>query len=101
MVINKNPFFTVLTNRNFRNLWLAQITSQIAMNMLIFVLGIRVYQQTASNASVSLLYLAVGIPAVVFGVIAGGLVDDFDKKQIMVICNTLRFFLFLLFFPPI
>lgn len=96
--MQKNPFFLVLKINHFRSLWLAQITSQIAMNMLIFVLGIRVYQQTLSNASVSLLYLAVGVPAVIFGVLAGGIVDDFDKRQVMFICNLLRFFLFFLFF---
>lgn len=96
--MQKNPFFFVVKNKNFRNLWLAQITSQIAMNMLIFVVGIRVYQQTLSNASVSLLFLAVGIPAVFFGVLAGGLVDDFDKRQVMLICNFVRFILFICFF---
>lgn len=96
--MNKNPFFWVLKNKDFRNLWLGQITSQIALNMLIFILGIRVYQQTSSNASVSLLYLAVGIPAIIFGVLAGGFVDDYEKKHIMVLCNFVRFLIFLCFF---
>lgn len=93
-----NPFISVIINKNFRNLWLAQITSQIVLNMLSFVLAIRVYQETGSNTAVSLLILMFGIPAIVFGVVAGGIVDHFDKRKILLWCNLTRVFLFLIFY---
>lgn len=96
--MEKNPFIMVVAMRHFRNLWLAQITSQIALNMLSFVLAIRVYQATQSNTAVSLLLLTFGIPAVVFGVITGGIVDHFDKKDVLVFCNLVRVLLLFAFF---
>ncbi|MBM3283749.1 MFS transporter [Candidatus Gottesmanbacteria bacterium] len=96
--MKKNPFISVITIHHFRNLWLAQITSQIALNMLSFVLAIHVYQTTQSNTAVSLLLLTFSIPAAIFGVIAGGIVDIFDKRDILFYCNLTRFFLFFTFF---
>jgi MFS family permease len=91
-------FLSPTKNKNFRNLWLAQITSQIALNMLIFVLGILVYQETKSNAAVSFLLLTFNIPAIIFGVIAGGIVDHFDKRKVLMFCNFSRLVIMIIFF---
>lgn len=93
-----NPFTVVVANKNFRNLWFAQVASQISVNMLIFVLAIRVYQETSSNTAVSLLFLTFGIPSILFGVAAGGIVDHFDKRTILLWCNIFRVLLFIGFF---
>jgi len=92
------PYLAVVKNINFRRLWLAQITSQIALNMLIFVLAIKVYQETRSNTAVSLMLLSFGIPSIIFGIIAGGLVDFFDKRKVLLFCNAVRTALLLAFF---
>lgn len=92
------PFISVVKNVNFMKLWLAQITSQVSLNMLSFVLAIRVYQVTHSNTFVSLLLLAFGIPSLIFGVAAGSLVDYFDKRKVLIFCNLSRMILFILFF---
>lgn len=94
----ENPFIPVFTNRSFRNLWLGQITSQIALNMLSFVLVIRVYQLTGSNTAVSFILLAFAVPAILFGVVAGGLVDNFDKRSVLLFCNAFRVLLLVVFF---
>ena len=91
-------FISVIKNKHFRILWLAQITSQVALNMLSFVLAIKVYQETKSNTAVSIMLLSFGVPAIVFGVIAGGVVDYFDKRKVMIFCNGVRVILFILFF---
>ena len=92
-------FVRVVRNSNFRSLWLAQIISQISLNMLAFILGLQVYHWTRSNTAVSLMLLTFGLPAVFFGVIAGSIVDYFDKRQILIFCNLSRaFFLIMLFF---
>jgi MFS family permease len=93
-----SSFSSVLQNTNFRKLWFAQITSQIALNMLIFVLGMKVYEETRSNAAVSFLLLTFNIPAIIFGVVAGGVVDHFDKRTVLIFCNLVRFILLVLFF---
>ncbi|MBI5451848.1 MFS transporter [Candidatus Gottesmanbacteria bacterium] len=93
-----SSYLAVVKNPKFRNLWLGQISSQIALNMLIFVLAIRVYQQTHSNTAVSLMLLAFGIPSIMFGILAGGLVDFFDKRLVLIFCNIFRVLIFLALF---
>lgn len=85
-----SAFLDVLKIRSFRFLWFGQIVSQVSINMMAFVLALRVYETTFSNAAVSLMYLAVAIPAVLFGTIAGVYVDRFDKKVVLTLCNVLR-----------
>lgn len=83
-------YSSVLTIRPFRSLWLAQIFSQLAINTLLFVLGLRIYQDTGSNAAVSGLFLAYGIPSVLFGMVAGTAVDHLDKRRMLMYCDILR-----------
>lgn len=91
-------YLAVIRNSHFKNLWLGQILSQIALNMLSFVLAIRVYRETQSNAAVSFMLLSFAIPSIIFGVVAGGLVDHFDKRKVLVLCNLSRVFLLILFY---
>lgn len=92
------PFLAVIGNRDFRSLWLGQITSQVAINMMAFVLALRIYQTTTSNTAVSLLILTIGIPAVFFGAVSGTLVDRWDKRNVLVVTNLVRMILLLGFF---
>ncbi len=64
--------------------------SQFAVNMLLFVLGLRVYETTGSNTAVSILFFAYGIPAVAFAMIAGVVVDHLDKRSVLTVSNILR-----------
>ncbi|MCX6793867.1 MAG: MFS transporter [Candidatus Gottesmanbacteria bacterium] len=83
-------YSSVLTIRSFRSLWVAQIFSQLAINTLLFVLALRIYQGTGSNAAVSGLFLAYGIPSVLFGMVAGAAVDHLDKRRMLMYCDILR-----------
>jgi MFS family permease len=94
-----SSYSEVLTVRPFRSLWFAQIFSQLAINTLLFVLGLRIYQNTGSNTAVSGLFLAYGIPSVFFGMVAGTAVDHLDKRRVLMYCDILRGILvFLLLF---
>lgn len=76
--------------RNFLFLWLAQIFSQIATNMMHFVLILRAFQLTNSNTAVSGIVLAFNLPAAIFGILAGAFVDRRDKRQILLVSNIAR-----------
>lgn len=80
----------VFANSDFRSLWFGQIFSQFAFNTLLFMLALRVYQTTASNTAVSGLFLAHGIPAVLFGLLAGTAVDRLDKRRVLIYCDIFR-----------
>ena len=81
---------SVLANRRFLQLWLAQASTQVGGNMVIYGLTILVYGLTGSNAAVSLLILTFLVPAVVFSAIAGVYVDRIDRRLILVSTNLLR-----------
>lgn len=92
-------FIKVIANRHFRHLWLGQITSQISLNILYFTLMLQVYSITRSNTMVSLLLIAFGAPAVVFGILAGSIVDFFDKRRVLMLCNLTRVVIILSYIP--
>ncbi|MFZ5845254.1 MAG: MFS transporter [Patescibacteria group bacterium] len=87
---SRTTIAVVIGNRAFRALWFAQICSQLSINMMLFLLGLVVYQATTSNTAVSGLFLAFGIPAVIFGAVAGVAVDRLDRKKVLFLCDLLR-----------
>lgn len=83
---------------SFLFLWLAQICSQLAFNMLNFLLIILVFEKTFSNTAVSGLIVSFSIPALLFGLLAGAYVDRRNKKSILLITNISRALLAVLFY---
>ncbi|MBA3678812.1 MFS transporter [Candidatus Saccharibacteria bacterium] len=94
-------YSSVLRNTNFLKIWMAQLTSQLAANLLNFALIIKVFDLAANtryaNIAVSLLILAFGIPSVIFAVLAGAYVDHWDRKKVLVVTNVVRAVLVLFF----
>src|SRR6266542_3572901 len=80
----------ILRNRAFLALWSAQILSQVAANATTFSLIVLVGELTKSNTSSSILILFAIVPAVLFGVFAGLVVDRSDRRRVLVITNALR-----------
>ena len=80
----------LMRNRAFLALWAAQILSQVAANATTFALIVLVGEITKSNTSSSILILFAIIPAVVFGIFAGVVVDRTDRKRVLVVTNALR-----------
>ena len=77
-------------NRAFLAVWAAQILSQTAANAVTSALIILVAELTHSNTSSSFLILLAIIPAVLFGIGAGVLVDRTDRRFVLVVTNALR-----------
>lgn len=95
---NGSAFQSVLAIHPFRTLWAAQLCSQLGFATLLFVLALRVYQLTGSNTAVSGLFLTFGVPAVIFGMAAGAIVDHMDKRIVLVAADLSRALLVLGFF---
>lgn len=87
--MEENSFSSVIKNRGFLNLWINQILVQLAYNSLNFALIIWVFQLTNSNTAVSALMFCIYLPAVLFGLFTGVLVDITDRKKIIMIINLL------------
>lgn len=84
---DKNSFASVLRNRGFLNLWVNQILVQLAYNSLNFALIIWVFLLTNSTTAGSVLLVSIYLPAVIFGLFAGVLVDISDRRKIILAIN--------------
>jgi len=80
----------VLGIRRFRLLWLAQIFAHTAQNATLFTLLVLVVAETGSSIHGSLLVLSYVLPSVVFGLVAGLLVDRWRKRTVLVTTSVLR-----------
>jgi MFS family permease len=88
----------VLANRDFRNLWLAQIISQTAQNTILFALIIIVIHETGSTTGASFIVFSFVVPTVLFGVFSGVLVDRWSKRRLLILTNVGRGCAAVLFF---
>lgn len=94
-----NRIIRVLSIRPFFFLILAEIFSQIAVNMFNFVIIIVTFTLSSSNTAVSGAILSFIIPQLLFGLLAGVYVDKWNKKKVLYASNFLRAILvFLLIF---
>ncbi len=84
-----SSFSQVIQNRGFLNLWTNQLLVQLSYNSLNFALIIWVFRLTDSNTAVSALLFAIYLPAVVFSLFAGVLVDITDRRLIIRTINIL------------
>jgi 1,2-diacylglycerol 3-beta-galactosyltransferase len=85
-------FASVLANRHFLRLWMAQALSQTAQNSTHFVQMVLIERLTGSSTHMGLMILAFSLPGVLFSAIAGVVVDRLPKKWILVGSNLLRVF---------
>ena len=79
----------LLGNRDFSLLWWGGLISMLGNWMLIVALPVYVYQETGSTLATSLMFVAGTLPRVLFGSVAGVLVDRLERKRTMVVCNLL------------
>jgi len=85
----------VLGNRPFLLLWLAQLSTQVGGNMVIYGLTVIITHAYASSSAISVLLLSFLVPAIIFSAIAGVFVDRVDKRYMLIVTNVLRGFAFL------
>ena len=81
---------SLFRNRPFVSLWVAQVLSQLAGNMVLAALMATVLDATGLNSAVAALILTFLVPAVVFSAIAGVYVDRVDARLIMLLSNAIR-----------
>jgi CRP-like cAMP-binding protein/sugar phosphate permease len=71
-------------------MWTAQLVSTIGDALTSLAAGIIVYERTQSALSVGLILMATAVPTLIFGLIAGVVVDRYDRKKIMIAADILR-----------
>lgn len=88
--MKNNKILQVLTVRPFFYLLVSEIFSQLAINMLNFVLVIVAFTVANSNTAVSGVVLSFILPSLLFGIMAGVIVDKKNKRNVLFMTNLLR-----------
>ncbi|HEX8996697.1 MAG TPA: MFS transporter [Ktedonobacterales bacterium] len=83
-------FATLLRNKLFVRLWMAQLISQTIMNAANYAMIVLVTKESDSALATSGAIVAFSLPALFFGAPAGVLVDRFDRRLVLWVSNVLR-----------
>lgn len=87
----------LLRIKDFRNLWFAQIASDFGDNLTFITLILLIQRLTGSTVALAGLMVAVSLPTLVFGVLAGVYVDRVDRRKAMLFSDLARALVVLLF----
>ena len=74
--------------RTFVVLWATQLVSLVGSQLTGFALGLWIYQQNQSVSQFALVGLCTVLPQILFSPLAGGLVDRWDKRYVMLLSDT-------------
>lgn len=86
----KPSMLALLKQRNLRTLWLAQTVSWSGDHFSFLALMIVINQITSSAGAVALLMITFTLPRLLFGMLAGVLVDRWDRQRVMVLADATR-----------
>ena len=75
--------------RNFLLIWVGQLISAVGSRLSSFALGIWVLRTTGSATSFAMTFVAMTIPALIVSTVAGALVDRWDRRRTMILCDVL------------
>lgn len=79
-----------LGNADFRRLWIAQTISIVGDKINQIGLSIMVFQVTGSYVQMGLVFGLTLLPAALFGLFAGPLVDRWDRRRTMLAADVVR-----------
>lgn len=80
---------TIKDLKTFLILWSTQSLSQLGSAMTGFALTLWLYEKTGSALQTALLAVCSYAPYVVMSIFAGALSDRWDKKKVMLVCDTM------------
>ncbi len=86
----KNDIAEILKKTKFPYLLGSQILSQVTINMMNFLLLVKIYENTSSTLAISLLWVSYALPVIIIGPIASTLVDILDRRFVLIITNLLQ-----------
>jgi MFS family permease len=90
-VRRQSPYLRLVRNRNFSLLWVGQLVSLFGERIHTVALGFLVYDATGGSAlEVGLTFAATAVPNVLLGPLAGTLVDRWNRRITMAVCDIVR-----------
>lgn len=87
----------IRSNKNFRNLWLGQVVSEMGDWFSTIALLNLMLELTGRAQSLAWFFIIIYIPGVIIGPAAGVLVDRLNRKRLMIAMDLIRAILVLLY----
>lgn len=84
------PLRSLFFNRDYMLLWSGQVISTLGSGMSGFVLPLLILAITNSPAAAGFAGALFFVPYVIFSLPVGALMDRWDRKRVMIICDTVR-----------
>lgn len=82
--------FLLFRKPDFLRLWLGSVASSAGTAVGSLILIWLVYVVTRSPLTISLLGIVQFLPTVAFGLLAGALIDRWDRRRLMIACDAAR-----------
>jgi len=80
----------IIRRPGLRNIWGAQVVSQLGDGMFTTAIALAVLDRTNSGTALSLTVIAQFLPFLFLGIIAGALVDSWERRLTMVVSDSMR-----------
>jgi MFS family permease len=80
----------IVRRPGLRNIWLAQVVSQLGDGMFTTAIALAVLDRTNSGTALSLTVIAQFLPFLFLGIVAGALVDRWERRRTMVVSDIVR-----------
>ena len=81
---------SIIKNRNFVFLWIGHLVSHAGDAVYAIALPWLMLELTGSKSLTALVSMSAYLPALLFGLLAGVIVDRYDRKWIMILSDVLR-----------
>jgi DHA3 family macrolide efflux protein-like MFS transporter len=94
--VRRHPYVRLALDGSFSALWMGQLISLLGDKIHQVALAFVVLNATGSPMAVGAVFLVATLPNLLFGPIAGTLVDRWDHREVMIVSDLLRAALVLL-----
>lgn len=81
---------TILQNKDFKSFWFARVATALAYQMLTVAVGWKIYDLTDSAFYLGLVGLMQFLPMVLLTLLVGHIVDRYDRRMIIRICQGIE-----------
>jgi len=85
-----HPYARILRSRRYRPLWLGQVVSNLGDTFHYIALVVLLFRLTGSGGALAGLALAQIAVTLAIGPVAGGIVDRFDRRLVMIVADLIR-----------
>lgn len=88
--VRRHPYVRLALDSSFSALWTGQLISALGDRIHQVALAYVVWDATDSAIAVGAVFLVATLPNLLFGPIAGALVDRWDHREVMIVSDLLR-----------